>query len=163
MFLELFWEFFRNYFGIFLGIFLGILLEILLGILLDLNFWASGCPGVGKEKLDLMTGDKNRSLEARGLRTLALKKQAFNYSAFHFSINMGTHWMIKTFYFENLHKIKPFMYMYIVHVLYMSSRKLSMVLLFSNLKNTNCQYLKISLLNHLRPLELLITILWEKK
>ena len=39
-----------------------------------------GCAGVGKEKFDLMTGgggggggDKNRSLEARGLRTLALK------------------------------------------------------------------------------------------
>ena len=35
----------------------------------------SGCAGVGKEKFDLMTGgDKNRSLEARGLRSLALKK-----------------------------------------------------------------------------------------
>ena len=40
-----------------------------------------GCAGVGKEKFDLMTGggggggggDKNRSLEARGLRSLALK------------------------------------------------------------------------------------------
>ena len=34
-----------------------------------------GCAVVGKEKFDLMTGggDKNRSLEARGLRTLALK------------------------------------------------------------------------------------------
>ena len=32
----------------------------------------------GKEKFDLMTGggDKNRSLEARGLRSLALKKAA---------------------------------------------------------------------------------------
>ena len=46
---------------------------------------------------------------------------------------------------------------------YMSSRKLilfaflSMVLFSSNMKITNYQYLKISLLNHIRPLELLIT------
>ena len=36
-----------------------------------------GCAGVGKEKFDLMTGDKNRSLEARGLRTLTLKNSDF--------------------------------------------------------------------------------------
>ena len=51
-------------------------------ILSGLNFSAGGACGwavVGKEKFDLMTGggggDKNRSLEARGLRTLALKKK----------------------------------------------------------------------------------------
>ena len=36
----------------------------------------SGCAGVGKEKFDLMRGgggDKNQSLEALGLRSLALK------------------------------------------------------------------------------------------
>ena len=41
-----------------------------------------GCVGVGNEKFELMTGgdggdgggEKNRSLEARGLRSLALKK-----------------------------------------------------------------------------------------
>ena len=47
---------------------------------MGLNFSAGGvcgCAGVGKEKFDLMTGgggDKNRSLEARGLCSLALKK-----------------------------------------------------------------------------------------
>ena len=38
-----------------------------------------GCAVVGKEKFDLMTGggDKNRSLEAQGLCSLALKKQRY--------------------------------------------------------------------------------------
>ena len=65
-------------FGILLGCFFllrilfgnhfGILVEIIWGILLGLNFSAGGVCGCASG------GDKNRSLEARGLRTLALKK-----------------------------------------------------------------------------------------
>ena len=50
----------------------GILLEINWGILSDLNV----CAGRGKEKFDLMTEEKNLSLEAGGLRSLALKKES---------------------------------------------------------------------------------------
>ena len=84
-----FWSSFGIFFGILFGIVLGILfgilfgilMEILLGICLGLNFSAGGvcgCAVVGKEKFDLMTGgggDKYRSLEARDLRTLALKNE----------------------------------------------------------------------------------------